>query len=142
MFLKLVNADGSVVGTTNGSYYGNVGDKPTQLGVYSQNYSRGTIDYMRYSWVDANGLLFAITGLFAIRQTCYIFSGVTVILAILIGAIRMKEYRLDNPGTDGKNTTTKTPIRLLPKTPQRILTTPQPTQPTPQPKLTKSPIRA
>ena len=57
---------------------------------------------MRYSWVDANGLLFAITGLFAIRQTCYIFSGVTVILAILIGAIRMKEYRLDNPGTDGK----------------------------------------
>lgn len=102
LFLKLVNADGSVVGTTNGSYYGNVGDKPTQLGVYSQNYSRGTIDYMRYSWVDANGLLFAITGLFAIRQTCYIFSGVTVILAILIGAIRMKEYRLDNPGTDGK----------------------------------------
>lgn len=102
LFLKLVNADGSVVGTTNGSYYGNVGNKPTQLGVYSQNYSRGTIDYMRYSWVDANGLLFAITGLFAIRQTCYIFSGVTVILAILIGAIRMKEYRLDNPGTDGK----------------------------------------
>ena len=102
LFLKLVNADGSVVGTTNGSYYGNVGDKPTQLGVYSQNYSRGTIDYMRYSWVDANGLLFAITGLFAIRQTCYIFSGVTVILAVLIGAIRMKEYRLDNPGTDGK----------------------------------------
>ena len=102
LFLKLVNADGSVVGTTNGNYYGNVGDKPTQLGVYSQNYSRGTIDYMRYSWVDANGLLFAITGLFAIRQTCYIFSGVTVILAILIGAIRMKEYRLDNPGTDGK----------------------------------------
>ena len=102
LFLKLVNADGSVVGTTNGSYYGNVGDKPTQLGVYSQNYSRGTIDYMRYSWVDANGLLFAITGLFAIRQTCYIFSGVTVILAILIGAIRMKEYRIDNPGTDGK----------------------------------------
>ena len=102
LFLKLVNADGSVVGATNGSYYGNVGDKPTQLGVYSQNYSRGTIDYMRYSWVDANGLLFAITGLFAIRQTCYIFSGVTVILAILIGAIRMKEYRLDNPGTDGK----------------------------------------
>ena len=102
LFLKLVNADGSVVGATNGSYYGNVGDKPTQLGVYSQNYSRGTIDYMRYSWVDANGLLFAITGLFEIRQTCYIFSGVTVILAILIGAIRMKEYRLDNPGTDGK----------------------------------------
>lgn len=113
LFLKLVNADGSVVGTTNGSYYGNVGDKPTQLGVYSQNYSRGTIDYMRYSWVDANGLLFAITGLFAIRQTCYIFSGVTVILAILIGAIRMKEYRLDNPGTDGKkhdNENTDTPV--------------------------------
>lgn len=113
LFLKLVNADGSVVGTTNGSYYGNVGDKPTQLGVYSQNYSRGTIDYMRYSWVDANGLLFAITGLFAIRQTCYIFSGVTVILAILIGAIRMKEYRLDNPGTDGKkhdDENTDTPV--------------------------------
>lgn len=111
LFLKLVNADGSVVGTTNGSYYGNVGDKPTQLGVYSQNYSRGTIDYMRYSWVDANGkkhdtagLLFAITGLFAIRQTCYIFSGVTVILAILIGAIRMKEYRLDNPGDENTDT--------------------------------------
>lgn len=102
LFLKLVNADGSVVGTTNGSYYGNVGDKPSQLGVYSQNYSRGTIDYMRYSWVDSNGLIFAITGLFAIRQTCYIFSGVTVILAVLIGAIRMKEYRLDHPGTDGK----------------------------------------
>lgn len=113
LFLKLVNADGSVVGATNGSYYGNVGDKPTQLGVYSQNYSRGTIDYMRYSWVDANGLLFAITGLFAIRQTCYIFSGVTVILAILIGAIRMKEYRLDNPGTDGKkhdDENTDTPV--------------------------------
>ena len=113
LFLKLVNADGSVVGTTNGSYYGNVGDKPTQLGVYSQNYSRGTIDYMRYSWVDANGLLFAITGLFAIRQTCYIFSGVTVILAVLIGAIRMKEYRLDNPGTDGKkhdDENTDTPV--------------------------------
>lgn len=113
LFLKLVNADGSVVGSTNGSYYGNVGDKPTQLGVYSQNYSRGTIDYMRYSWVDANGLLFAITGLFAIRQTCYIFSGVTVILAVLIGAIRMKEYRLDNPGTDGKkhdDENTDTPV--------------------------------
>lgn len=102
LFLKLANADGSTVGATGGKYFGNVGDKPTQLGVYSQNASRGTIDYMRFSWVDANGLLFAITGLFAIRKVCYIFSGISVVLAIVIGAIRMKEYRMDHPGTDGR----------------------------------------
>ncbi|MDD7245649.1 MAG: hypothetical protein SOV23_05385 [Eubacteriales bacterium] len=105
LYIKLVNADGSTVsvGDAGGKYYANIGDKPTQLGVYSQNYSRGTIDYMRYSWTDANGLLFAITGLFAIRKTCYIFAGITVILAVVIGAIRMKIYRIDHPGTDGKN---------------------------------------
>lgn len=97
--LKLLNADGSygLYATTDGTnvYLGNVGDAATALGIFSNNYERGTIDYMRFAWTDANKLLFAITGLFAIRKTCYVFSAICVLMAVIIGAIRMKLYKLE-----------------------------------------------
>lgn len=95
LVLKLQNADGTSGITVDGNYYGNVGNAASGLGIYPNNASRGTIDYMRLSWVDANGLLFIVLGLLAIRKVCYIFAGINILLAVLIGAIRMKLYNME-----------------------------------------------
>lgn len=90
LVLKLQNSDGTSGVTVDSNYYPNVGNAASGLGIYPNNYGRGTIDYQQQSWVDANGLLFIIYGLFGIRKVCYIFAGINVLLAVIIGAIRMK----------------------------------------------------
>ncbi len=90
LVLKLENADGTSGVTVDSNFNPNVGSAPAGLGIYPNNASRGTIDYQQQSWVDSNGLLFIIYGLFAIRKVAYIFAGINVLLAVVIGAIRMK----------------------------------------------------
>lgn len=107
--LKLSNADGGTVhkklsdGTT--IYYGNVGDAPSKLNIYPTNYSRGVLDYQRMAWVDSNGLLFIICALLAIRKVAYIFSGVVVILMVVVGFLRLKVLDMETPKTKAAEAT-------------------------------------
>lgn len=57
------------------------------------NESRGVWDYMHMAWLDSNKLLFAVISLFPARRIMLFFGGLTVILSLIIGAIREKQYK-------------------------------------------------
>lgn len=54
--------------------------------------SRGVWDYTHMAWLDSNHLLFMVITLFPARYIILCFSGLIVILSLIIGVIREKQY--------------------------------------------------
>ncbi|MEG2453669.1 MAG: hypothetical protein RSB20_02250 [Clostridia bacterium] len=76
------------------------------LGLYAGNADRGVLDYQSQAWVDSNGLIFIICSILSIREVCFIFTGVCVLLAVLGGLFREKELCADGCNCDCDNENT------------------------------------
>ena len=92
LYVLLVNSEGNTDGYVNENlYYEYFSKDATKLSLNPNNAKRGVIDYQSQAWVDSNGLIFAIVAVFAIREVCYIFGAVSVIMMFLVGLLREKE---------------------------------------------------
>lgn len=54
---------------------------------------RGVFDYMHTAWFQSNGLLIAVTHLYATRHIIYFFAGIVAILALMLGFMRESQYK-------------------------------------------------
>lgn len=59
-----------------------------ELSLVPCNESRGTLDYMRVAWLQNNGLLYVLVGLFSTRKVFLIFGAVIAMLSYVIGVMR------------------------------------------------------
>lgn len=92
LYVMLVNSEGNTDGyVSENLYYEYFSKDANKLSLYPNNAKRGVIDYQSHAWVDSNGLIFAICAVFAIREVCYIFGAVSVVLMLAVGLLREKE---------------------------------------------------
>lgn len=59
-----------------------------ELSLVPCNESRGTLDYMRVAWLQNNGLLYVLVGLFSTRKVFLIFGAIIAMLSYVIGVMR------------------------------------------------------
>lgn len=59
-----------------------------ELSLVPCNEARGTLDYMRVAWLQNNGLLYVLVGLFSTRKVFLIFGAVIAMLSYVIGVMR------------------------------------------------------